>query len=387
MRHSVELQLKGAIQQLQKIAEIRGEGFEFDLSGSHDIGRIWHFFRTKSQSVDARYTALNERIETHILDIAEVDPTGQTFRYPIDTQSQKHLTKVSVISFYHLKVQFSILRDNLTTLYRLNEYLVDEYLTGTFTRNLSRLELFNLAQNLPNRETWRNSSFNTKKKELKQAFSLSSRELSFAIKLIENHYEFSSLIGMQQPLRGVSNDVVAEFFSQWIRVHEVPFDSSVTDPESRSMSDVVDDWFKKFEGSEPIYTTEEAIWDEMSPLISPAVIAGLNALFYFSYELDFSERYIIIYENQLKSASSELLQSKEQFKGRFYSLLSKTNAMHNIVKSLCFLNQNQLIEELVASYELDTKFSWLCEARSRFLFKKPDYCRGMANQVIQTFVY
>ena len=170
---------------------------------------------------------------------------------------------------------------------------MDEYLTGTFTRNLSRLELFNLAQNLPDRETWRDSSFSTKKKELKQTFSLSGRELSSAIRLIEEHYEFSSLVGVRQPLRGVSNDVVAKFFNQWIKLHEIPYNNPVTAPRSRSMNDIVDEWFKKFEESEPMYPTEEAIWDEMSSFISPSVIAGLNALFYFAYELDFSERYII----------------------------------------------------------------------------------------------
>ncbi|TOQ18334.1 hypothetical protein CGH00_23400, partial [Vibrio parahaemolyticus] len=40
MRHSIELRLKGAIEELIKIAEIRDLSLEFNLSGSHDIGNI-----------------------------------------------------------------------------------------------------------------------------------------------------------------------------------------------------------------------------------------------------------------------------------------------------------------------------------------------------------
>lgn len=44
MRHSVELRLKGAIEDLEVIAKWKGRRIEFDLVGSHDIGNIWAFF-------------------------------------------------------------------------------------------------------------------------------------------------------------------------------------------------------------------------------------------------------------------------------------------------------------------------------------------------------
>lgn len=56
MRHSVELRLKGAIQSLIELAAIRGQILEFDSDGSHDIGKIWDFFRNKSEQFDPRYT-------------------------------------------------------------------------------------------------------------------------------------------------------------------------------------------------------------------------------------------------------------------------------------------------------------------------------------------
>lgn len=41
MRHSVELRLKGAIDELFEIAAIKGSSFVFDSATSHDIGIIW----------------------------------------------------------------------------------------------------------------------------------------------------------------------------------------------------------------------------------------------------------------------------------------------------------------------------------------------------------
>lgn len=45
MRHSIELRLKGAIQEIIKISKLKGVSLKFDLCGSHDIGNIWSFFQ------------------------------------------------------------------------------------------------------------------------------------------------------------------------------------------------------------------------------------------------------------------------------------------------------------------------------------------------------
>ena len=80
MRHSVELRLKGAIQELIEIAEIKALKISFDLTGSHDIGNIWSFFKEQSEKIDHRYTFINNLIHSTIHDIASIDATGQTFR-------------------------------------------------------------------------------------------------------------------------------------------------------------------------------------------------------------------------------------------------------------------------------------------------------------------
>ncbi|WP_236362508.1 hypothetical protein, partial [Pseudomonas gessardii] len=49
MRHSVELRLKGAISALQKLAILKQRIINFDFMGSHDIYKIWFFFKTESE--------------------------------------------------------------------------------------------------------------------------------------------------------------------------------------------------------------------------------------------------------------------------------------------------------------------------------------------------
>jgi len=88
MRHSVELRLKGAIEEVIKIGNIKKLNLSFDLPGSHDIGKIWGFFKNESVKLDKRYENVIVSLNQTITDIAEIDATGQTFRYPIDSKSQ-----------------------------------------------------------------------------------------------------------------------------------------------------------------------------------------------------------------------------------------------------------------------------------------------------------
>lgn len=371
MRHSVELQIKGAIGQLQTVSELKRKKLTFDFSSSHDIGLMWDFFAEQASAIDVRYVTLNEQIESQILDIAEIDPTGQTFRYAFSNESQKHLTKVNVINFFNLKVQFHELSEKLNLLYRLGKYLVDEYSRQTFTRNLSREKLFRVAQRLPARATWTQEGFGIQKQKIKYDFNLSNRELSSAINLIENHHEFSSLIGLKQPLKGVESEMITRFFRYWAMLHDIPSDKNDVEPRTSTMAEMADEWFEDRVARSQV---EEEFWKTITASATSEIIAGLNALFYFAYELDFSENYIAIYESQLTRAKCALSRSLEEVRGILSSLFSKTNAMYNFVKSLYFLNHDELAESLVNAYELGSKFSWLDGARSRCLFRKPSYC-------------
>jgi hypothetical protein len=151
MRHSVELRLKGAISALQSLAKCKSIIIAFDFSGSHDIFKIWKFFKNESEKLDNRFRTTNSQLEPTILDIADIDPTGQTFRYPFSTQSTKHLTEIALINFIVLQQKFRALEAKLDELLTLYEWLQLEYNQGPQIR-LQRNEIFVIAEELPPRQ-------------------------------------------------------------------------------------------------------------------------------------------------------------------------------------------------------------------------------------------
>lgn len=368
MRHSVELRLKAAIADLRTIANIRGGEILFDYTGSHDIGLIWDFYKDESESIDERYKLVNERIISTVGDIAEVDATGQTFRYPVNAESQKHLTDVSLINFLNLKHQFDELEKNLDTLHRLNIFLIKEYSLKTFTKKLSRKQLFDIANTLPPKRTWSDDHFDETRGDVKRKYGISSSELSKAINLIKENYEFSYLIDMQPPLVGVTLEGVMNFLEKWTRLHEIHSDTDGITIDGNGVG--FDELLTSLVHDEDI---RAEIWREESQGITPEILAGISALYYFARELDFSERYVQIYDLDKKEADHDFKAGNDEVRNSYFHILDKTNALHNILQSLYFIKHIDFAEQVVEKYSLEAKFSWLESARSGALFLKPDY--------------
>lgn len=368
MRHSVELRLKGAISELILIEKYRGNLLEFDLDGSHDVGKIWNFFAERSQIIDDRYEAIIVRLDRKISDFAEVDSTGQTFRYPINTDSQKHLVDVGIINFVALKKSFSVLETVLDELHCLNTYLCDEYMRGTFTKKLSRKNLFEIANLLPPRSTWTNESFGVTKNKIKKRFKIGSKELSESIKIIEVHFELAPQIEMSVPLLGVVDADINEFFCHWFKLHDLPSDTDAVDigASEWGSSSIFQSMVKNSE-------IKEEVWGAVQPNLTPDKLAGLSALFYFSRDLDFSETYQHIFEIYLRKAEAAYSGPEDSVRSQYFHIFDKTNAVNNMLRSIYFLRKLESAERLVAAYRIDKKFSWLDKAQSRALFRKPDY--------------
>jgi len=370
MRHSVELRLKGSISELIQLESYRSRNLIFDFSGSHNINNIWEFFKESAKKIDSRYDQIIERLNIKINDIAEIDATGQTFRYPIDTESRKHLVNVSVINFLVLKRSFTELEATLDELHRLNTYLLEEYSWGSFTKKLSRRDLFEIATLLPHRTTWTDKSFDTTRDTIKEKFGIGSKELSDAIEKIKSHFELAPEIGVELPLLGVTKDDIYEFVFHWFKLHELESDKAPVDLDAGEY--YLDTCFDEIKKRSAI---KQDVWHAVGSKITPEILAGLSALFYFARDLDFSESYAHTYAIHLREAHGKFAASdNSSIRQDYFHIFEKSNAVYNILQSLYFLRQQEIADQLVATYELDSKFSWLDKARTRSLFRKPDYC-------------
>lgn len=373
MRHSVELRLKGLIEQLQKIASYKKESFRFDFAKSHDISNIWGFFKTRAIDIDKRYIAFTDLLENLILDIAEIDPTGQTFRYPLSSESKKHLTDVSVINFIVLSDAFKRVESLLEKIWKLSIYLIDEYSLQTFTNNLNRSEIQIIAKTLPPKHEWKNSSFNDVLASLRASLGISNKELSKAINIIKTHYEFAPDVSENVPLKGVNEEGVLRFLDQIVERFGV-----LSDTEGSSIKAVPG--FENFqEGLLRDQRFVEHAYKKLEPLLTVDYVAGLKALFYFARDLDFSERYLDVYDYEYRVAVIEQ-QDELKYRIHFMHLFNKANALYNILRSLFFLRHTELAEEVISRYELEHKLSWLDDARSRKMFRKPDFAGYQKNQ-------
>jgi len=367
MRHSVELRLKGAIEDLEVIAKWKGRRIEFDLVGSHDIGNIWTFFKRESETLDIRYQALNEKIEPTILDIADVDATGQTFRYAVDRESQRHLTDVAIINFNVLKAKFTLLEKELDNLLFLTEFLREEYSLNTFTTKLSRQQLFSLADELPNITSWRNDSFKETKKKLMEQFSLGSRDLSKAIDIIKSNYELNHKIDSRLPLKGIDEYDLIWFLDFWMELNP-----EILSRQSKKSGLVELDVDSIMESLERDAKVKAKFWENLNGYLTPESLAGLNAIFYFARDKKFSERYVTSYENELKESTMYFNEDSNSVWSSIMHIADKTDFFDNLVMSLFFLHYDDLAEELIEIYGVSDAFNWLDKARTRELFFLPE---------------
>lgn len=369
MRHSVELRLKGSIQELSEIAEIKGLKISFDLAGSHDIGNIWIFFKENSEALDSRYIKINKKINSTICDIASIDATGQTFRYPVNTESQKHLTEVSSINFQNLKDKFKLLETNIETLHNLNIWLKTEYSHKTFTTNLSRNEIYRIARKLPNLSEWGHPKFDAIKQDLRTTYSISNRELSYAINLIKQHYSLAPFIGSPIPIKGITNHQLFEFLDEWTQQNEESINPTRSE-DNFSFLDISDCYLSEMQER---ITRRNLTREKFKNKLTASYLAGLSSLFYFSYEPEFTEHYKALYEIELIEKTNNTINDESYFIDAFMHIFDKTNAIQNIVTSLYRLEHIELAETILSKYKVASSLEWIENARVRTQSLYPDF--------------
>lgn len=362
MRHSIELRIKGAIQEINELAKTKNKKLPtFDLVTSHDIGNIWRYFKENSKILDIRFKIVNDKLDPTILDIAEIDSTGQTFRYPFNNVNKKHLVDQKVINCGILKIKFNELEKNLDDLIQLTESLIDEYKLGTFTTKFSRAQVFQFVKELPPIDQWNKSAFIKLKNKLKANYNLSNNDFSKIIDQIKNNYELSHKIGLKKNLAFLSDSDILEVCDIWVTYFEPQFRElyNHTDlvSEEDNSSDQIEEWTKSAE-------LHKKGMNLLKNNLLADYVSDLQALYYLSIDQhQYSENYMFRFNNfQNEAKYNNLLDSLDH-------LLSKSTFLEEILKSLFFLNQIDLAEQIIKIYDLETIFDFIPQARLGRFFK------------------
>jgi hypothetical protein len=380
MRHSVELRLKGAFEALEKISEHRHPLPFFSLKGSHDIGRIWCYIKQESIRLDERFVFFTSFLDRYILDIAAVDATGQTFRYPNDSDNVKHLVEVDTINVGVLFRRFNALEKLLDNFESFCCEIVSEYDLKTYTTNLSRSQLFEIADLIPPESEWGSQQFKDLKNELKAKYGIGSKEFGDALCKIKGHYGAAPALE-PPPLKFLTVDVLFCFFDAWCDLNDVELLRNRPKIETIDFSDD-SQVISGFERIRERGLKEVEVWPVIKEKININQVAELKALF-GSCDSQYSEVYVHCVEVE-KEKFAACADVSKIIKHEVLRLLRNGQAFDYVLKVLYLIGHHKIAELIVERYKVGDCFEWLDAARNRRLFVEP--YRRVFSQTLDAFV-
>lgn len=345
MRHAVELHLKEAAAKLISLSEHRRPLGDIDLKTTHDLFKLWKFLKESAPLIDRRLPPLLISMDEYVVDIADVDATGQVFRYPYDTEFQKHLVEVSIINVVILRKRFGQLKELLEKLFRLNEELQREYRFGTFTKSLSRHDLSVIAERLPERGGWAEDAFTEIRAKIRRDYKLGSRECSDALNLIQRNYQFAAKIGIEFPLAYLREHDLFVFLDAWCINHDLGLYKAALDPLAE-----IDLEPKEWDIEQIMDSRKELMGavDSLVDVLTIQMLSEIDALYYFAEDTRYSEEFVEIRSHYLRDYEVNM----NDFGHGLRHILEKTGALSKLMQSLYALGQHTLISKISGRYGL-----------------------------------
>ncbi|MCG7488670.1 transcriptional regulator [Vibrio sp. Of14-4] len=374
MRHAVELQLKKFWNDLKILSgyrkfrldshrnskikadpELRGrlEAFpSLDEASTHDLRKIWNLIEEYAPLIDSRFNQFIELLSPFIADLADMDATGQTFRYPANNESQIHLEDTPIISIEILKVRFTNLIEILKHLEDVSNEMIYEYSWSDFTNNLSHFDVIQATKHLATFLGGELPYYKAAKGSTQKEFNLSANEYSKLVKIIDNDKTINYILETDNQPEYLNFDSLVAFFDILDQVYP--------------MTEYVDSYHKTTSSHFDISTAfgeheikrmvakSKAI-EDVSQNITLYQIAEIYAL----YEYHKQPCYIQIFERYLKEFIDELkvyekrphTNETHEFIRHFFE---KTNLIRGVLSSLWTFNMRPLVKELVHKYNLSS---------------------------------
>ncbi|SKB25112.1 hypothetical protein SAMN05660880_00002 [Luteibacter sp. 22Crub2.1] len=218
-RHHVELSLKLAIPQAWNIFKRRSPSSNKGLQeppkqdDRHGLLPIWETLNEVSDKADQRLAKVVSGLERYIDDFNKVDPTGQVFRYATGLDNSLHLNDITHINLQTFAERYAKLCGELESLHILLSVLTQEYATGSFTAELNREQLTEIAESLPDRSHWNSEDFDKIKKDLIERYGLTSRGFQRAVSKIEETRALAVKIGIVEPLTEITRETFEKVMS------------------------------------------------------------------------------------------------------------------------------------------------------------------------------
>ncbi|RWB20409.1 MAG: DUF3775 domain-containing protein [Mesorhizobium sp.] len=140
-------------------------------------------------------------------------------RYHENQDGQRSLADKPLANLLVIRASLDKLADLLKRLkFRIFD-LAYERQTGSYTRECSRRDLFEIAKMLPQIGQWNSEQFDVAKRAVCEQFGIGSRKFSDAVNVIKANREMKVLLGEETALSHLSDDNVLFVVEQWRQRH------------------------------------------------------------------------------------------------------------------------------------------------------------------------
>ncbi|PSV16518.1 hypothetical protein C0W59_07455 [Photobacterium kishitanii] len=372
MRHAVELQLKKVWKDLSILAKyrkvrltdhkndkikasltLRGKIKYFpdlDEASTHDLRIIWNLIEEYAPLIDTRFIKLIGILTPFINDIAEMDSTGQTFRYPASNESQVHLDDTPLINIEILKVRFTNLVKVLKFLEEVSEEMIYEYSWSSITNNLSHFDIIQATYHTADFLGYGAPYYKVAKVSTLKKFNISSNEYSQLIKISAKDKTINHILNIDNQPEYLDFRTLVSFFDILDKVYPmVDYVKKYT----RSSTSSIFDIHTAFEEEIRKMDVKRQAIEDVSEKITLHQIAEIYSL----YEFHRQPCYMGIFESELKKNIDELevyqvcSRTKETncFIRHFFE---KSNLISGVLTGMWRLNMKPLVKELIGNYNL-----------------------------------
>jgi hypothetical protein len=312
-RHGIELSLKFAINELHQIGMVTTRHVP-----NHDIRSHWQYLIDAAVG-DKDLRGLITDLGPYVLSLARIDDDGQELRYATNRDGKKSLEQYPLVNLLHIRNSLQTLKAMLTKVqYRILE-LSAERGTGTFTKECSRRDLERIAGMLGEHASWKDESFDEKKASIRSQFGLTSNTFSNAVTKIRSSHPLAALVGLEMPLKYLSDDKAIFALQQWALVYP---------PVTLNPNDLgIDFWDRDWEEMKKHNAITSNLVETITSNLSCEELADLEVLFYIGRDGVFGEDYGSMLNSKVAELKSEYSRLKD-----VYHIVTKTNLLPSVIK-------------------------------------------------------
>jgi hypothetical protein len=346
-RHSIELFIKDAIDNLQIINKmINKKNQDKNHLLKHDISILWKDLK-KLVSFDERIREPINQLDEYITDYFDIDLTGETFRYPFDTNNKHHLDDFSVINVLKFEKRFKEMNSIIEYVYFIIDRLKIEYDTGTFISGLSRQEIEEISKKLPKKPKWTEPSFDNISDQIKLEYDIpSNKSYSKILNLIKKHKEFSYNIGIINVSTVLTKYDYSFYKEEYLNAHANGQPKGIQTNELRKLLKLKSKKFTDFlfninKKNNLIKTNQKPFWERKHEFVNSIInkltlesIAALCAFYEIGHNNLYSEQYEKAFAFYLNSNKYNLV---------FEKLADGYNRIDNIEKGIRKCGQIHLL--------------------------------------------